>query len=172
MNTEKENSGTAMNHLKTNNSKKSENRDIVYTPDHISREIVNRYKLTGKILDPCAGDNAFSKYIDGCLRCELKEGTDFFKFNNQVDWIIGNPPYSILNEWLQHSFSISKNIVYLLPIAKVFGSQKRLQMIKKYGGMVEIYAPWTGRSIGFEFGWACGTVHFQKDYRGKTSIIC
>lgn len=158
-------------HYKCDNSKESKKNDVVYTPDHIAKEIVNRYQPSGKILDPCKGDGAFSKHIPNCLWCEIKDGKDFFAWEEEIDWIIGNPPFSIINSWLDHSFSIAKNVVYLLPIAKIFGSRKRLLMIKNYGGIVEIYAPWTGRMVGFEFGWACGAIHFQKNYTGKTSII-
>tara|TARA_Y100000034_G_C6702185_1_gene309756 strand:+ start:129 stop:620 length:492 start_codon:yes stop_codon:yes gene_type:complete len=159
------------NHLKCNNTTTANSKDVVYTPSFVAEEIVQRYKPTGKVLDPCAGDGVFRSLIPNCLWCEVKEGKDFFDWNEHVDWIIGNPPYSILNQWLQHSFSIADNIVYLLPIAKVFGSRKRLQMISDYGGMVEVYAPWTGRAIGFEFGWACGTVHFKRNHGQQMNLI-
>ena len=71
-------------------------------------------------------------------------GPGLFDWKEPVDWIIGNPPYSILNAWLEHSFALAANVVYLLPIAKVFGSRKRLLMVSAYGGIVEVYAPWTG----------------------------
>lgn len=153
-----------MSHYKSDNTKEAKKRDVVYTPDHVALTIIERYKPNGKVLDPCAGDKAFSRHIPNCIECEITEGKDFFEFQESVDWIIGNPPYSILNQWLEHSFKIAENIVYILPVAKVFGSRKRLLMIKKYGGIVEVYAPWTGRAIGFPFGWACGAIHFRKGH--------
>jgi hypothetical protein len=39
---------------------------------------------------------------------------------------------------------VANDVVYLLPIAKVFGSLARLRQIARYGGIVEIWAPWTG----------------------------
>lgn len=158
-------------HLRCDNTKESKDRDVVYTPAHVVSEMVGRYNLAGKILDPCAGDEAFSGRIPGCLWCEIKNGRDFFDWKEPVDWIIGNPPYSILNAWLEHSFSLANDVVYLLPIAKVFGSRKRLLMIKEYGGIVEVYAPWTGRAVGFAFGWACGAVYFRKNYTGQMSLV-
>lgn len=156
---------------KFNTSKKHVKSDVVYTPDHIASAIVERYKPIGRVLDPCAGNHAFSQHIPDCLWCEIARGRDFFGWSEKVDWIIGNPPYSILNTWLEHSFTLANDIVYLLPIAKVFSSRHRLSVIDDYGGMVEIWAPWTGRAVGFDFGWACGAVHFQKGYKGKTSIV-
>lgn len=75
-----------------------------------------------------------------------------------------------MNRWLAHSFQLADNVVYLIPIAKVFGSLSRLRMVKEYGGIVDIWAPWTGRAVGFEFGWAVGAVHFQRDYCGKINL--
>ena len=161
----------SVNHLKSNNKSIASNADIVYTPKSTAIEIVNRYKPSGMVLDPCAGDGVFRELIQNCLWCEIKDGRDFFDWNDHVDWIIGNPPYSIFNQWLEHSFKISDNIVYLLPIAKVFGSRRRLQMISKYGGIVEIYAPWTGRNLGFPFGWVCGTVYFKRGHGTQINFI-
>jgi hypothetical protein len=145
-------------------------RDVVKTPDRAASAIIARYKPTGLVLDPCRGDGAFYNKLPGSLWCELQEGRDFFDWNRYVDWIIGNPPFSILNQWLDHSFKLADHVVYLLPIAKVFGSRLRLRKIFKYGGIVDIWAPWTGRDIGFEFGWAVGSVYFQRDFRGKTTL--
>lgn len=46
----------------------------------------------------------------------------------------------------------------------------RLRMIKNYGGIKDIWAPWTGRSVGFEFGWAVGSIHIQRNYKGPTNL--
>lgn len=160
-----------MEHLKHNGSKKFKASDIVYTPDHIAKAIIERYKPSGKILEPCMGGGAFSDQIPDCLWCEIAKGKDFFDWKEPVDWIIGNPPYSILTAWLDHSFTIANDIVYLLPIAKIFNSLSRLRSIKNYGGIVEVYAPWTGRAVGFEFGWSCGAVHMRKGYDGKMNLV-
>ena len=109
--------------------------------------------------------------IRGCLWCEISRGRDFFDWTESVDWIIGNPPYSILNEWLLHSFKLADNVVYLLPVTKVFGSLKRLHMVTDYGGIVEVYAPWTGRAVGFPFGWACGAVHFRRGHGENMRLV-
>ncbi len=66
---------------------------------------------------------------------------------------------------------IANDIVYLLPVAKVFGSRKRLLMIKEYGGIVEVYAPWTGRALGVEFGWVSGAVHFRRGHGTQMKLV-
>lgn len=158
-------------HLRTDTGTEWKARDVVYTPDHVAAEIVARYRPEGRVLDPCVGDGAFARHVPGCLWCEKLEGRDFFDFREPVDWIVGNPPYSILNAWLDHSFNLADHVVYLLPIAKVFGSRKRLLQVKEYGGIAEVYAPWTGRSVGFAFGWACGAVYFRRGHDGPMNLV-
>ena len=112
--------------------------DIVYTPDDVARDIVAHFQPSGKCLDPCRGDGAFYKYLpEGSLWCEAKEGRDFFDFNDPVDWIVSNPPYSAFTEFLYHSFTVAENIVYLIPINKPFNRFKTMRKIKEYGGMKE-----------------------------------
>lgn len=146
-------------------------RDVVYTPDWCAKEIIDRYKPTGKVLDPCRGDGAFWRQIPGAEWCEIEDGRDFFKWDTPMDWIIGNPPYSVMNRWLDHSMKLADNIAYLIPIAKLFGSRERLLKVRNFG-LREVWAPWTGRKIGFEFGWACGVVHLQRGYHDGVTLDC
>lgn len=109
--------------------------DIVYTPDWVAKDIITDLNPKGICLDLCKGDGAFYNFLPkGSKYCELREGTDFFKFNNKVDWIIGNPPYSIFEEFLRHSFSIAENVSFLVPTNKVFQRQVIMEMINKWGG--------------------------------------
>ncbi len=146
-------------------------RDVVYTPDKIAAAVVWHFAPTGRVLDPCAGSNrAFWRHMPGADWCEIEEGKDFFDWKEPVDWIVGNPPYSVMNRWLEHSFALADNVVYLIPLVKVFGSLMRLRVIKAYGGIVEAWAPWTGRAIGFDYGWAVGAFHFRRGYTGPMTL--
>lgn len=87
--------------------------DIVYTPIYVSEQIINWLRPNGICLDPCKGDGAFYNYLpEGREYCEIREGKDFFLYNKKVDWIIGNPPYSIFEDFLVKSFEISDNVSY------------------------------------------------------------
>lgn len=143
--------------------------DIVYTPDWVAKEIIEFYKPEGRCLDPCLGDGAFYKHLPANSDwCEILKGRDFFDYCRQVDWIVGNPPYSQFREWLLHSFKIAGNIVYLIPITKPYQSFSLLLEIAKYGGIANIYIMGTGRHVGFDFGFAVGAVHFKRGYKGCT----
>lgn len=146
--------------------------DIVYTPEIISKAIIEHLKPDGLCLDPCKGDGAFLKYLPaGSDYCEIREGKDFFNYSQKVNWIIGNPPYSIFKDFLQHSFDISENVSFLVPTNKVFQRQIVMDMINKWGGVKSIIVYGSGSLIGFPFGFSVGNFHFKKGYKGETEII-
>ena len=146
--------------------------DIVYTPTFVSKQILDFLKPTGKILDPCKGDGAFYNYITGDkYYCEINEGKDFFYWGDNVDWVIGNPPYSIFKEFLEKSFEIANNVSFLVPTNKVFQRQIIMEMINQYGGIKSIIIYGSGQLIDFPFGFSVGNFHFKKNYTGETKII-
>lgn len=146
--------------------------DIVYTPNRISEHIVRWLNPKGKCLDPCKGDGAFYNYLPaGSDYCEIQEGLDFLKYNHKVDWIIGNPPYSIFEEFLVKSFQLADNVSFLVPTNKVFQRQLIMELINSYGGIKSMIIYGSGSIIGFPFGFSVGNFHFQKNYKGETQII-
>lgn len=146
-------------------------KDIVFTPDDVARDTVEHFNPRGRCLDPCRGDGAFFKYLPpGSEWCEIREGRDFFDFTDRVDWIVSNPPYSIFSRWLQHSFTVANNIVYLIPINKPFNSYAIMQRISDWGGIHSIYVVGPGSQLSFPIGFAIGAVYFKRDYRGGTAI--
>jgi hypothetical protein len=146
--------------------------DVVYTPVEVSSAIIKYLNPAGLCLDPCKGDGAFYNYLPkDSLYCELQEGSDFLKFNQKVDWIIGNPPYSIFLEFLQHSFNLANNVSFLVPTNKVFQRQIIMDLISQWGGVKSIIIYGSGTLIGFPFGFSVGNFHFEKGYTGPTEII-
>lgn len=146
--------------------------DIVHTPVYVSKQIIKCLNPEGKCLDPCKGDGAFYNYLPiGAEFCEIKEGKNFFDYNNKVDWVIGNPPYSIFEDFLKKSFEIAGNISYLVPTNKIFQRQIIMDMINNFGGIKSIIIYGSGQLIGFPFGFSVGNFHFQKGYKGDTKII-
>lgn len=145
--------------------------DIVYTPDWVAQDMVSRFNPSGRILDPCSGNGVFLEHLpSGAEWCEIEKGRDFFAWTKKVDWIVGNPPYKILKEWLLHSFSLAVDIVYIIPMNSPFNSMERLRIILAWGGIKEIRAYGNGSIFGMNYGFACGAFHFKKDYTGKTEL--
>jgi len=146
-------------------------RDIVYTPDWVARDMVEYFKPSGRILEPSCGDGVFLKYLpENAEWCEIEKGRDFFAWNEQVDWMFGNPPYKMIKQWLEHSFSYSKNSVYVIPMNSPFNSMERMRVILGYGNIKAIRAYGNGSIFGMDYGFAVGAFWFQRDYKGKTEI--
>jgi len=146
--------------------------DIVYTPDRVSKFIIDWLQPDGVCLDPCRGDGAFYKYLPGNKDyCEITEGKDFLYYDKHVNWVIGNPPYSIFESFLRKSFEISENVSFLVPTNKIFQRQVIMDLITKWGGVKSIIIFGSGQLIGFPFGFSVGNFHFQKNYKGETKIL-
>jgi len=154
--------------------------DCIETPVNLAVEIMNYFKPTGKILEPCKGAGNFIQAYEtynlitqlenkeGIVwgYCEIKEGKDFFDFKEKVDWIITNPPYSILRKFLKHSMEVSDNIIFLVPLNH-FMLTARLNDIREMGfgikEMLLIDYPDNFPKMGF----ALGVIYLQKRYIGN-----
>jgi hypothetical protein len=144
--------------------------DVVLTHDKLAAAIVQHFGPTGRILDPCRGGGAFWKHMPGAEWCEIREGVDFMAWTEPVDWIVSNPPYSIFLDWLKHSMSLAPDIVYLIPLFKVWQSEKVMRAIQEWGGLRETLIVGSGRKIGFPTGFSIGAVHFQRGWHGDMRV--
>ena len=112
-------------------------RDCVYTPEDLAVKLIKQIKVskTDVLLDPASGSGVFYRNFPADNRshkCEIEKGSDYFKFNQKVDWIITNPPYSILNRYLEHSLKLSqKGIAFLVGSYSL--TPLRMEMIEKAG---------------------------------------
>lgn len=142
--------------------------DVVFTPDWVAKDMVDFFKPSGRILEPCAGDGVFLKYLPPETEwCEIEKGRDFFAWREPVDWIVGNPPYKLFYEFMVHSFNIANDVVYLLPADKPFNVFLTTKMIHDLGGIVHARYYGDGRSIGVpEIHRPATAFHFQRNYRG------
>jgi hypothetical protein len=146
-------------------------KDVVYTPEPIAKDIIEWVNPAGLCLDPCKGDGAFFNNFPGRRDwCELREGRDFFEYSKKVDFIIGNPPYSIFEEFLRHSFELADDVVYIVPTNKVFQRILIMDMIMTWGGIYAVMMYGSGSNVGFPFGFSVGAFHFRKGYNGNTNI--
>ena len=157
--------------VKPNTTERQNQTDKIMTREAIAIQIINHFKPTGLVLEPCRGKGSFYNNFH-CEKdwCEIDEGKDFFDYNKKVDWIITNPPYSIYDLFLLKAFEVADNIVFLVPLAKAFKSRKIDKEIEKYGGLKEIVMLGSGGTIGFPFGFPCGCLYYQRKYKGDIKI--
>jgi len=144
--------------------------DVVFTPKRVAKFIIEWADPQGKCLDPCMGRGAFYDLLPKPKDwCEITEGRNFYDYNEKVDWIISNPPYSDFDSFLEHSFELADNVVFLVPVAKVFKSWGTINIIKNYGGIAKMWMVPANR-CGFPFGFPAMAAHFKKGYEGETQI--
>lgn len=146
--------------------------DKVYTPIDLCKKIIDYFEPKGQILEPCKGTGNFSNLMTNCDWCEIDEGIDFFDYQKEnIDWIITNPPYSIVKKFLIKSYELgAKNIVYVIPINHILGLKARLNDMKKYGYSVKeiilIDTPKEFPASGFQYG----VIHITKGINEKIKI--
>lgn len=162
-------------HIVKNDKGTTNNKnDKCMTPKNIAEKLVQLLPIEpcDLCLDPFAGTgvfyNAFPSYRKDW--CEIDRGRDFFDYQESTCCIISNPPYSILDAVLDHSFELAYNVVYLVPLSKIFSSMQRIRKCQKYGNIKKIWIL-SASKCGFPFGFPAAFVWWQKDYRGKTDIV-
>lgn len=144
--------------------------DLVFTPRWLAKAICKIFDIGGDVLEPAKGEGVFMEFLPKNTDwCEIMEGRNFFDYNKKVDWIVTNPPYSDFNRFLEHSFELADNVVFLVPVAKMFKSMGTIKTIMLYGGIVSYYFM-SGGLAGFPFGFPVGVCYMKRGYTGPTDF--
>lgn len=98
-------------------SRKTAN-DKIYTPKEAAEIMINLCSINENdlVLDPSKGGGVFYNNLPECKKeyCEIEENKDFFNYKGKPDLIIGNPPYSLWNEWIDKTIQLNpKNFCYI-----------------------------------------------------------
>jgi len=141
--------------------------DVHFTLPEVASAICKHFQPHGKVLEPFKGTGIFLNELPAnTLWCEINEGRNFYKFTQQVDWIITNPPWSDLTDVMAHAFSIAKHTVLLIPVSKLYSSAPRMKLEREVAGVREQLMLGTGRQIGFDIGFPMAAIHFERGYHG------
>jgi len=118
-------------------------KDRVYTPEILVNSCLDFLATLGVfnkskvVLEPASGLGAFTSKLrllgKQVLECEIDEGVDFFDFNEQVDFIITNPPWSLTRKFLNHSMDLTDNIAFLIPVNHIIGLKARMRDMRQKG---------------------------------------
>ncbi|WP_423208027.1 helix-turn-helix domain-containing protein [Paracoccus yeei] len=118
-------------------------QDLVMTPPELAAAVIGHFadRMAGNMLDPARGQGAFHDGLPTHLDrhwCEIGEGRDFFDWQQPVDWVMTNPPWSRLREFTRHAMRIAPNIVWLTPLTNLT-TKARLRDLGEAGfGIAEL----------------------------------
>jgi hypothetical protein len=97
---------------------KTNSNDIIYTPRPVALKMIEMCNISPnmRILDPSKGAGIFYDNIQCNNKdyCEITEDKDFFKCNDRYDLIIGNPPFSLWDKWIEHTMLLTDKFCYIL----------------------------------------------------------
>lgn len=139
----------------TNRGSERSPRDYYVTPSTAILSFLEHHKiLPGTILDPGAGDGAFGKAIkmyglqNRLDAVEIQEKfrpeliktynrvktTDYLGYypKNKITTIMGNPPFSLATDFIEHSFELAPDELILLLRLPFLESQKRFNFWQEY----------------------------------------
>jgi len=143
--------------------------DVVQTPLEMAGRLVRHFRPTGRILEPCCGQGHFLAHMPGASSCEIQRGEDFFDWNEKVDWIITNPPWSQIRPFLNHAMEVADQVVFLMTVNHVW-TKARLRDIREKGfGLKEIVLvemPSNFPQSGFQLG----AIHVARGWEGMVKL--
>ena len=97
--------------------------DFYQTPTWATKELLKRIEFKGSVLEPCSGNGAIARLIEGCVASDIRDdevvygekGKDLFSYkDNSFDNVITNPPFASAQKVIEHSLKVSRNKVYML----------------------------------------------------------
>ena len=144
--------------------------DDIQTPVELAECIVKYFNPTGHVLEPCAGDGHFLRYLPSAEWCEIKQGRDFLSYQGRVNWIVTNPPWSQIRPFLQHSFKVADNVVFLMTVNHAW-TKARLRIARENGfGLRTLLLVDTPKSFP-QSGFQLGAVHYERGWKGAVDLI-
>ena len=160
----------------------SPSSDSVMTPLTLARGVVQHFPIRDTACEPCAGDGAFLDAlheipglevdwyeIDSARKYFCISDGDFLaaQVEKKYAWIVTNPPFSKLAQFLKKSFEVADNVVFLCPINAAIGLKLRVRLAQEAGfGVQEIAlvdtppAPWP------QSGFQIAAIWWQRGYNG------
>lgn len=141
-------------------------KDVFYTPETVVKKHISLIPSNPDHIwyDPFFGEGAYYDHFpnpETAKWSEIELGEDFFAFDEHVDVICSNPPYSILDKVFQKSIELKPHIISYLLLHGAM-TPKRMDMMKDAGyGLVSIYTckvfKWYGMAEAYTFqkgaGW-------------------
>jgi hypothetical protein len=108
--------------------KRLNNTDFYPTPLWCLENLEIDWSQFVSVHEPCRGDGRLYNWLKSknivTTYTEITENLDFFEWSSSVDLILTNPPFSLANEFIDHSVKHA-NTVFMLLRLNYLGSIKR-----------------------------------------------
>lgn len=129
-----------MNKISKDIKNRTNPNDKFYTPLSLVKIHLEKFDIPNDsiIYEPFYGTGNY--YNELCkkfnkskvLFTEIDLGKDFFEFNEKIDYIISNPPYSIIDKVLEKSCQLKPKVIsYLIAFHNL--TTKRIEYMNKQG---------------------------------------
>ena len=120
---------------------KLENIENHYTNEEMVKDLLTLidFESSDRVLDAGSGLNKVwykNLNLTNKFECELEEGNDFYLWDQEVEWVIGNPPYSHAKDFLLKASEIATKGIAFLINNQCFNSfllPSRLERLKNKG---------------------------------------
>ena len=117
---------------------RKEANDRIYTPKPVALKMIEMCNLKegDVVLDPSFGGGVFYDNLPDYVNksfCEIEMDLDFFDYEDRVDCIIGNPPYSLWNKWLDHTMKLTDKFCYIFGMLNLTDTRVRKIIDNGYG---------------------------------------
>lgn len=143
--------------------------DVVQTPVEMAGRLVRHFRPRGRILEPCCGEGHFLVHLPGAEWCEIRKGRDFFEWEERVDWIITNPPWSQIRAFLGHAMEVADDVVFLMTVNHVWTKARVRDMRERGFGLKEIALVEMPEEFP-QSGFQLGAVHVARGWRGPVTL--
>lgn len=149
--------------------------DMVYTPSEVAELIVDHFRPSGRIVEPCRGGGAFTNYLPKNVDWfEIREGRDWLQARRPIegrwDWCITNPPYSQFRPFLRKAMELCDNIVFLCFVNAMWMKARRRDMREFGFGIREILELDTPPPPWPQAGFQLAAIHLMRGWRGCITV--
>ena len=149
---------------------KEDKTEFFRTPDWIVEECYKMIPRAKTILDPCAGDCGLEDFLrdveytllDLVPRSSVIQKADFLNWttDRKFDAAICNPPFGLKNEFIEHLFEFTDEIVLIAPLKSIINDW--------YAHIKDIYLNWRIPFFGFGILTSVAIFHLTKESNGMT----
>lgn len=132
-------------------------KDVFYTPKTVVKEhleLIIEYSKDGdKWFDPFYGGGVYYESFPTENKdfTEIAMGKDFFTYENKIDIIVSNPPYSMIDKVLEHSVKLNPKVIsYFIGMGNL--TTKRIKYMNDMGyGLAKLHMTKVYKWYGMSF---------------------